>query len=139
MLPIVRLNHLDGGAHVRSQRVHAHTPSQRHDGIEVAKAVERVLLAFTAVREPSLLQCGIELVNERHDCAPISHGEEQVVWMGSAFAAEHAIDKSGTPRAWNDLALSCLPVDQKAVVSPAQLVLEGDEISDLERVCLPNS
>lgn len=130
MLPIVRLNHLDGGAHVGSQRVHAHTPSQCHDGVEVSKAVERVLLAFTAVREPSLLQCGIELVNEGHDCAAIRHSEEQVVWLGSAFATEHAIDKSGTPRAWNDLALSRLPVDQKAVVPPAQLVLEGDEISD---------
>ena len=130
MLPIVRLNHLDGGAHVRSQRVHAHTPSQRHDGIDVAKAVERVLLAFTAVREPSLLQCRIELVNERHDCAAIRHGEEQVVWLGAAFAAEHAIYKSGTPSAWDRLALSRLPVDEQAVSPPAQLVLEGDEISD---------
>ena len=130
MLPIVRLNHLDGGAHVGSQRLHAHAPSQCHDGVEVSKAVERVLLAFTAVGEPSLLQCRIELVNECYDCASIRHGEQQVVWLSSAFAAEHAIDKSGTPRTWNDLALSCLPVDEQAVIPPAQLVLEGDEISD---------
>ena len=118
MLPIVRLNHLDGGAHVGSQRVHAHTPTQRHDGIEVAKTVERVLLAFTAIREPSFLQSRIELVNERPDCTAIRHGKEQVVWLGAVFAAEHAIYKSGTPSAWNHLALPCLPVDPQAVVPP---------------------
>ena len=101
-----------------AHRVHAHTPSQRHHRIEVTKAVERVLFSLTAVREPSLLQRGIELVNQRHDCAAIRHGEEQVVWLGAAFAAKHAIYKSGTSCTWNHLALSCLPVDQQAIVPP---------------------
>src|SRR4029078_2345317 len=60
----------------------------RHDGVEVTKAVECILLALAAVGGLSLFERRVELVDQRHDWAAVRHGERQVIWLGIDFAAK---------------------------------------------------
>src|SRR4029078_4892067 len=47
----------------------------RHDGVEVTKAVECILLALAAVGELSLFERRVEMVDQRNDGACVRHGE----------------------------------------------------------------
>jgi hypothetical protein len=67
VLPIVVLDDLDRGAHVARKLEHFQALAQRHDRIEVTKAVNGKLVTLAVVADARLTENSVELINESDD------------------------------------------------------------------------